>query len=172
MAKRARLAEMEQDVKRASRAPLPKLSVVGQGGWLQYAKHKNSGYNYNAGLALGVPIFKGFEYSYRKRLALANMEITSAELRELQEEIALEVLSYSESVKAACEMLKWSDDYVEESTNSYEGALEGYKAGLQNIFDLLQTQRILADARIKRTQAKTQWLVSLAQLAFATGTIR
>jgi outer membrane protein len=171
-AKRARLAEMEQEVKRASRAPLPKLNLVGQAGWLQYAKHKGSGYNYNTGLILGFPIFKGFEYSYRKRLALANVEITTAELRELQEDIALEVLSFSESVKAACDILKWSDEYLEESTKTYEGTLEGYKAGLQNIFDLIQTQRVLADARIKRTQARTQWLVSLAQLAFATGTIR
>jgi len=68
--------------------------------------------------------------------------------------------------------LKWSDEYLEESTKTYEGTLDRYKAGLQNIFDLIQTQRVLADARIKRTQAKTQWLVSLAQLAFATGTIR
>jgi outer membrane protein TolC len=172
MAKRARLAEMEQDVKRAKRAPLPKLNLVGQTGWLQYAKHKGSGYNYNAGVTLGFPIFKGFEYTYRKRLALANVEITTAELRELQEDVALEVLSFSELVKAACDMLKWSDEYLEESTKTYEGTLDRYKAGLQNIFDLIQTQRILADARIKRTQAKTQWLVSLAQLAFATGTIR
>ena len=172
MAKKSRLAEMEQEVKRAKRAPLPKLNLLGQAGWLQYAKHQGSGYNYNAGLSLGFPIFKGFEYSYRKRLAMANVDITAAELRELQEEVALEVLSYSESVKAASDMLKWSDEYLDESMKTYKGALEYYKAGVQNIFDLIQTQKVLADARIKKTMAKTEWLVSLAQLAFATGTIR
>lgn len=172
LAKAARLAEMEKDVKKASRAPLPKLRFVSQGGYLQYAKHKQSGYNYNVGLALEAPLFRGFEFFYRKRLAMANVDITAAELKELQLAVALEVLQYSEDVKAAREALEWSERYLEESTKTYEGVLEGYKAGLQNIFDLVQSQRILADARIRKTQARTEWLVSLAQLAFATGTIR
>jgi outer membrane protein len=171
LAKKANVAEMKARVRRANRAPLPKLRALGEGGWLQYTRHQGNSYNYSAGVALGMPIFKGFEYTYQKRLALANAEMSTAELKELQEEIALEVLTYSESVKAAQEALKWSQEYVDEATKSYEGSLESYKAGLQNIFDLLQTQRYLSDARIKRAQAKTQWLVSLAELAFATGSI-
>ncbi len=171
MAKKASLGEMKQLVKRANRAPLPKFRALGQGGWLQYNKHQGSSYNYNVGIALEMPIFKGFEYTYNKRLALANEEITLAELKELQDAIALEVLTYSESVKAAQEALKWSDEYMDESMKSYEGSLEAYKAGLQNIFDLIQSQRFLGDARIRKAQARTQWLVSLAELAFATGSI-
>lgn len=171
MAKKAKLAEMAERVKKAKRAPLPKIRGLGQGGWLEYTKHQGSGYNYNVGLAVEVPIFRGFEYTYNKRLALADEAMTAAELKELHEAIALEVLTYSESVKAAQEALKWSDEYMKESTKSYEGSLESYKAGLQNIFDLIQSQRSLADARIKKAQARTQWLVSLAELAFATGSI-
>jgi len=171
LAKKAALSEMKQRVKRASRAPLPKLRAVGQGGWLEYTKHQGSGYNYNVGLALDIPIFKGFEYSYNKRLALANQEITAAELRDLREAIAQEVLTYSELVKAAEESLKWSSEYMSEACKSFDGTLESYKAGLQNVFDLIQSQRSLADARIKKAQARTQWLVSLAELAFATGSI-
>ncbi len=171
LAKKASLAEMKQRVKRASRAPLPKLRAIGQGGWLEYTKHQGNGYNYNVGLALDIPIFKGFEYSYNKRLALANEEITAAELRDLHESIAQEVLTYSELVKAAEESLKWSNEYMDEASKSFEGSLESYKAGLQNVFDLIQSQRSLADARLKKAQARTQWLVSLAELAFATGSI-
>jgi outer membrane protein len=171
LAKQATLKEMDAKVDRAKKASWPKLRGLGQGGWLEYSKHQGNGYNYIVGLALEIPVFKGFEYTYQRRLACADAEITAAELKELQNDIALEVLTYSESVKAAQKALEWSEEYVNQALQSYEGSMESYKAGLQNIFDLIQSQRALADARIKRAQTKTQWLVSLAQLGFATGSL-
>jgi outer membrane protein TolC len=172
LAKKASLSEAHERESAARRAGRPKLRAIGQTGWLQYTKHHGSSYNYNVGIALDIPLFKGFEYTYQRRLAYADSEITLAELKELQEAIALEVLTYCESVKAAEESLKWSEAYLKESASTYDGSMENYKAGLQTIFDLLQAQRFLADARIKQAQAKTKWLVSLAELAFATGSIQ
>jgi len=173
LAKKASFAESEERVKEAGRSGLPKLRGQGQVGWLEYAKHQGSGYNYSGGIALEVPLFKGFEYTYRKRLAAADSDITAAELRDLHDAIALEVLSYSEAAKAAAAALHWSGAYFTEAMKSYEGSLESYKAGLQSIFDLIQAQAALSSARVKKVEAETQWLVSLAQLAFATGsTIR
>jgi outer membrane protein len=169
MAKQALLSEMNARVDKAKRGPLPKLRALGQGGWLEYAKHRGSSYNYSAGLALEIPLFKGFEYSYQKRAALADAEISSAELKELHNAIALEVLSYSETVKAAEAVVHFSEEFFNEAFKSYDGSIQSYKAGLLNIFDLLQSQRFLSDARNKKTLARTEWLVSLAQLAFAIG---
>jgi outer membrane protein len=169
LAKKASLAEMKYRVQKEDSSKWPKMRALGQIGWLEYTKHQGSGYNYLTGLALDVPLFSGFERIYAKRVAYAQAEMTEAELRQLYESIALEVLTYSESVKSASDALSWSDEYLSEAAKSYDGSLESYKAGLQNIFDLLQTQRYLADARMKKTQARTQWLVSLSQLAFATG---
>jgi outer membrane protein TolC len=171
LAKKAQLAALHETVKKSRRTPRPKLKFLGQGGWIEYAKHKDRGYNYSAGLMLDIPLFKGFENSYQTRMALADEEMTAAELKILQEEVALEVLTYTESVKAAEAALKWSDLYLEEATKSYGASMENYKAGLQNIFDVLQMQRSLADARMKKTEARTEWLVSLAQLAFTTGSL-
>ncbi len=171
LAKKATLGEMESRLTRAKRMYLPKFRAMGKGGWDEYTKHRDSGYNYTVGVALDVPLFRGFDSIYRKRLATADVEMTLAEIKELQVAIALEVLSYSASVTGSGEALQWSGNYLDESTKSYEGSLESYKAGLQNIFDLIQAQRNLSDARMKQVQARTQWLVSLAQLAFATGSI-
>ncbi len=171
LAKKATLSEMHERVKKNRRGPRPKLKLLGQGGWMEYVKHKDRGYNYTTGIALDIPLFKGFENTYQTRVALADEEITAAELKLLQEEVALEVLTYSSHVKAAKDTLTWSDQYLEEAAKSYDAALESYKAGLHNIFDLVQTQRMLSDARMKKTEARTQWLVSLAQLAFATGSL-
>jgi outer membrane protein len=171
MAKQAALSEVNARIDRAKRAPLPKLRALGQGGWLQYGRHRGSSTNYSAGLALEVPIFKGFEYSYQKRVALADAELTSAELKELHNGIVLEVLSYSETAQASAAAMQYSEEFFEDASQSYEGSVQSYKAGLINIFDLLQSQRFLADARDKKAQARTEWLVSLAQLAFATGSL-
>ena len=169
MAKQAVVADMNARVDRAKRAPLPKLHVLGQAGWMEYGKHQGNAYNYSAGLALDVPLFKGFEYTYQKRQALADAEISAAELKELQNAVALEVLSYSETVKAAAETMRYSEEFFADALKSYDNSLESYKAGLINIFDLLQAQRHLADARNRRAQTRTVWLVALSQLAFAIG---
>ena len=95
--------------------------------------------------------------------------MTAADLKELQNAIALEVLSYSETVKAAEIAMQYSEEFFNEALKSYDGSVQSYQAGLMNIFDLLQAQRFLADARNKKALAKTEWLVSLAQLAFAIG---
>lgn len=171
IAKQANVGEMNALATRASRARFPKLRAMGQGGWLEYTKHQGNGYNYVVGLTLDVPVFKGFERIYQKRLAYANAEMSSAELHELQNAIALEIITYSSTVRASQEALAWSEEYLCEAQKSYDGSLESYQSGLQSIFDLLQAQRNLADARIKKAQARTEWLISLAQLAFATGSI-
>lgn len=169
MAKRATLSEMQLRAKKESCSKWPKLRALGQAGWLEYTKHQGSGANYLTGLALDIPIFHGFERIYATRAVQAEAEITQAELKELYDAVSLEVLTFSESVKSASEALEWSEQYVCQATKSYDNSLESYQAGLQSVFDLLQTQRYLADARIKKTLARTQWLVSLAELAFATG---
>ena len=171
LARQAQLGEMQSRLKRAKRAYLPKLRFNGLGGWDEYAKHEDSGYNYTVGLALDIPLFRGFESTYQKQLASADVDLSLAEIKELQNAIACEVLSYCASVKGSSEALEWSVSYVDEAHKSYEASLESYKAGLHTIFDLIQAQRNLADARLRQTQTRTQWLVSLAELAFATGSI-
>jgi outer membrane protein TolC len=171
LAKQANVGEMNALATRANRARFPKLRAIGQGGWLEYTKHQGNGYNYVVGLTLDVPVFKGFERIYQKRLAYADAEMSSAELHELQNAIALEIITHTSTVQASQEVLSWSEEYLSEAQKSYDGALESYQSGLQSIFDLLQAQRNLAHARIKKAQAATEWLVSLAQLAFATGSL-
>lgn len=171
MARQATLEEMKERVVRSKRASLPKLRALGQGGWLEYGRNQGNGYNYSVGLSLGVPLFKGFEYTYQRRQALAEAEISAAELKELQNDVALEVLSHSETVRASSEAMHYSEEFFSEALRSWENSLESYRAGLINIFDMLQAQQNLADARNKKAQAQAAWLVSLSQLAFAIGSI-
>ena len=64
-----------------------------------------------------------------------------------------------------------SHENLQNAIKTFNGVLDKYKAGTQSIFDLTAAQKQLADARLKNGDAKTRWYRSLAQLAYATGTI-
>lgn len=171
MAKRFDLQQRIAQQSRVSKACLPKLSVSGDTGYQRYFEDKANGYNYNIGLFLDIPIFNGFEQIYQKKAALSDVQLSEIEIERMELEIALEVLTYSYWFDAAQEVLRLAHENLQNSIQTFEGVLDKYKAGTQSIFDLTAAQRQLAEARLKKGDAKTRWYRSLAQLAYATGTI-
>lgn len=171
MAKRSILREKIAMTKKASTAYLPKITFDATGGYRHYFHDHAHGLQYDVALNFDYPFFNGFESTYQKRLAYSNMKMTETELEQMQLDIALEVLTYSRWFEAAQGVLQLANDNLQNSIKSFEGVLEKYKAGTQSIFDLTIAQRQLAEARIKQSDAKTRWYRSLAQLAYATGTI-
>lgn len=171
IAKQAQLSETyaRYDQSRASYGP--KLFVTGRGG-ANYAFHnKENGGQYQIALNLNIPLFTGFEAMYQNRMAYADINLSRAELAELQLEIALEVLTQSRSLEAAQEMLPDAKDNLNSSLKAYEGMLTKYKAGTEGITEVSSAQRQLAAARVRFSDVKTRWLVSIANLAYATGTL-
>lgn len=171
MAKRAELTQKNADLEKTRAAYLPKVRFDGSTGYKHYAHDHSHGYRYNATLSLDVPIFNGFEPTYLRRMAYSDINATSEELAKLELDIALEVLTYSIEVETAGELLTLSRDNLGSALSTYQGAIDRYKAGVLTIFDLTSAQRQLAAARIKQSEAKTRWYRSLAQLAYATGSI-
>lgn len=171
MAKRFDLQQKIAQQSRVNKACLPKLSVKGDTGYQRYFEDKANGYNYNIGLFLDVPIFNGFEQTYQKKVALSDVQLSEIEIEKMELEVALEVLTYSHWFDAAQEVLQLAHENLQNSIKTYNGVLDKYKAGTQSIFDLTAAQKQLADARLKNGDAKTRWYRSLAQLAYATGTI-
>lgn len=171
IAKHASIAEKVAIAKQTKASYLPKINFNADSGYQRYLHDRSNGYNYNVGLSLTVPLFEGFESIYANRVAYSNVQISESELERLQLDIALEVLSYSRLVIASQELLKLAGENLENSLKSFQGVLDKYKAGTQSIFDLTAAQKQLADARIKHGDAKTRWYRSIAQLAYATGSI-
>ena len=75
------------------------------------------------------------------------------------------------TLQAAQEMLHDAEDNLANSLKAYEGMLAKYKAGTEGITDVSNAQRQLAAARVRYSDVKTRWLVSIANLAYATGII-
>jgi outer membrane protein len=171
MAKRAQLQQKIALAEKTRKAYCPKLNLNADTGYRRYFDDKANGLDYNVGLNIDFPLFNGFETTYRNRYALSDVMATENELASLELDIALEVLTYHRWFEAAQEIIKLSQENLENSTQTFGGVLDKYKAGTQSIFDLVTSQRLLADARIRHGDAKTRWYRTLAQLAYATGTI-
>lgn len=169
--KRARIVESAAHLSQVNAAYKPKLSLGGRGGYDQAFKDKSNGAHYQVVLNLDVPLFNGFKSFYQNQEAYANLVLREEEARDLELDIALEVLTFSRKLEAANEMLKFADENLQNAKKAYEGTLDKYEVGEENIADLSMAQKELARARILYSDIKTELLVSIANLAFATGTL-
>lgn len=171
MAKQANHCEAVARQKQVGASFGPKISFGGRGGSDHYFNKNDHGGHYEARLDFTLPLFTGFEATYQKRMAYADTKISMEELAELELDISLEVLTQSRTLEAAQEILPDADEYLANAIKAYNGVLEKYKAGKERITELANAQQQLAQARVRYSDVKTRWLVSLANLAYATGTL-
>ncbi len=171
MAQQARVAAMAYNQKRTTAANYPTISFAGRGGANHAFQDNTEAGQYMVSLNLEVPLFTGFELMYNNRQAYADTQLTLEECAELQLDIALEVLTHSRTLQAVQEMLPDAEANLISSQKAYESTLERYKAGKEGIAEVSFSQRQLAAARVRYSEVKTRWLVSLANLAYATGTL-
>jgi outer membrane protein len=172
-AAQARLSAAQSNVDYSRAAGLPTLSLGAGPDWQQTSKggaeigsHGNS-----IGLTLSLPIFSGFETTYKVRSAQASAQLASAQRETLRQQVALDVWSAYQSLSTATHTIRTSADLLASAEQSERVALGRYKAGVGSILDLLNAQSALAGARLQRIQALLDWHVSRAALAKAVGTL-
>ncbi len=171
MAKQARLVESFSRLGSARASYGPKVSLLGRGGFNHALHDKANAAQYQIALNVEIPVFNGFDTIYQNRLAYADTRLSMEDFAELQLQIALEVMTYSRTLQAAQEMISEADEYLKNSSKAYESVLAKYKAGKERIYEVSSAQKQLAAARVRYSDVKTRWLVSLANLAYATGTL-
>ena len=83
----------------------------------------------------------------------------------------LDVWTSYYTMKTASQRMETSKDLLASATESHQVALERYKAGVGSMLELLAAQSTLENARALEVMARTDWLLSIAQLAHDTGTL-
>jgi TolC family type I secretion outer membrane protein len=126
---------------------------------------------YAAGVAMRFPLFTGFRNSFDIRAAEARAAAAEADLLDVQQQIDLQVWTSYYAVQTAAQRVKTSRDLLASAQQSAEVAASRYKAGVGSILDLLTAEAALEVARAQEVQARTDWLMALAQLAHDTGTL-
>ncbi len=169
----AQLRAAQANIDAARGAGLPTLSLAAGPSWQRTSGGGNdfTGHANAIGLTLNVPIFSGFDTTYRVRAAEAKRDAAGAQRDGLRLQIALDVWSAYQSLITATQAMRSSDDLLLSAEQSERVALGRYKAGVGTILDLLNAQSALTAARLQRIQATLDWRVSRAALARAIGTL-
>ncbi len=123
------------------------------------------------GVTVDLPLFSGFDTTYRVRAAAAQVDVKNAQLESLRNQVALDVWKAYQSLTTATQSLKTTVDLVASAEQSERVALGRYKAGVGTVLDLLTAQSALASARLQRIQAALDWFVYRATLAQAVGAL-
>lgn len=160
-------AQSTVDFTRASDRPT--LSLGAGPSWVDngsITSHSNS-----IGLTLTLPLFSGFDTTYRLRSAQARAEAVGAQRDNVRLQVALDVWTTYQNLITARQTITTTADLLASAEQSERVALGRYKAGVGNILDLLNAQSALAAARVQRIQAMLDWNISRASLAKAVGTL-
>ncbi|MCC7547631.1 MAG: TolC family protein [Burkholderiales bacterium] len=164
-----RAARSAIDVARA--ATRPSLSAFGSVGATQSTPGSDprSG---AIGLQLRIPIFTGYRDSYRVQQARDQLDLELANRDRLGNDVALDVWTAYQDLRTERTALDTSADLVASAQENYSVALGRYRAGVGTVTDLLNAQSALADAELRRIQARYRWNVSKAALARAIGVLQ
>lgn len=132
---------------------------------------KNNGYISSAGIVATGPLFDGFLALNLTRGAKAQASAAYANYKTTEEQAFLDVVTSYYAFKTAVETVKYSKEYLEYSQEAYNVAFYGYREGVSSLLDLLTATVTLSNARTAYIQSRTQYLTSIASLAYATGTL-
>ena len=121
------------------------------------------------GLSLSVPLFTGYNTTYRVRAAQEQVAVRTAQRDNIRQQIALDVWKAYQSLLTETQSVKSSADLVDSAAESERVAMGRYKAGAGSILDVLTAQSALASARQQNVQALYGWYIAKASLAQTMG---
>lgn len=128
-------------------------------------------HQYANSLVLSVPIFTGFLHVNQIRAAREEVIASYTAMEEKSLSVELEVVTNYYAYKTAVQTLRYSEEYLKFAEESYNATLQGYRAGVQTFVDVLVAQAVLSNARAQHVTARTNWVTSLANLSYSTGTL-
>ncbi|KWU17859.1 hypothetical protein AS149_14165 [Burkholderia cenocepacia] len=147
---------------------LPTLSVTASSGTstLPGSPRTRTG---SAMLSLRIPLFNGFERQYSTAAATASRDQSAETLKSVQRAAALDVFTQREQLSTALSALASANAFADSASESVEVALKQYKAGVGTMYDLLNAQSQLAQARTSVAQSYATLEQSRLALAKALG---
>jgi outer membrane protein len=168
-AARSQALQAEAQVRVARAGGLPTLQLSGDIGKTYFGNVPKPSNSFTASLQLNIPVVLAFANRYRVLQAEADAQAARAQMETVKQDVILEVWTSYFSLQTAAQRIKTSQDLYDAAQESYQVALVSYKAGVGSILDLLSAQSSLENGRVQLIQAKTDWLMSLAQFAHDTG---
>ena len=166
----------EATIKRARSTYFPSLSFSGDGGLARaYGQQDLLPGSYaqaeiwTVGLKLQWTLFDGTRREHEVAQAQAEKKSAQAQIDVLRDQISNEVWTSYSNMKTALRQQQAAAALLVASEQSYEAAHESYGYGVRSLLDVVSAQKALAQARSEDVFARTQLLLQVANVAFATG---
>ncbi len=121
------------------------------------------------GLQLDIPIFDGFTRSYDVRAAQASLESQEENLRDIEQQVTLNVWTSYTTLETDSENLRNTQVLLESARQSYTAAEQRYMKGVGSIIELLTAQTALGNARQRRVQSLADWRAARLELSASLG---
>lgn len=121
------------------------------------------------GVALEIPLFSGFNTTYRVRSAEAQLAAREAQRDLLARQVSLDVWRNYHALTTSIAAVQASVDLLASAQAAEQVASGRYRAGVGVVLDLLNSQSALASARQQNIQALYNWHIAKAALAQAMG---
>lgn len=164
----ANVRAAESNVRVQEAAGKPTVSAFGTGN----GTNNNPGLDSRSdtvGVQISIPLFTGYQSTYRIRAAREQLEQRQATRDRLRNDVSLDVWQAYQDLRTQNQSLLTAGDLVTSAQESYDVALGRYKAGVGTVTDLLNAQSALANANLQRIQARFSWNVAKITLAKAIG---
>lgn len=165
----ANVRAAETDIDAARAAGLPNLSANATESYSDTGSRERQ--STSVGLSLSIPIFTGYENTYRVRSAEAQLESSRAELARLRNQATLEVYQAHSDLTTQTQSVFTAQALVAAAEESESVARGRYEAGVGTILDLINAQSSAADARRQLVLARSNWAAARTQLAQAVGVL-
>lgn len=123
----------------------------------------------SVGVSLNIPIFSGFNTTYKIRAAAAQTKIRELEFAKLEKQAALDVYKAYNNLATETNAIKVSKNLLDSAEQSMKTASGRYKAGVGSILDLLTAQSAFASAKQQSVEALYNWYIAKATLAQGMG---
>ena len=168
IATEAQLKAAEASINASRNAAKPTISLA-------LSNYSQDGSQFNAsntaalGITLSIPLFDGYAPTYKIHAAEANADLKLAQLDKLKLSVSLDVWNTYQTLKVATQTISAADILVSSAEESARVAIGRYKAGVGNIIELLNAQRVLASAQQQNIQARLSFNIARASLAQAIG---
>ncbi len=124
-----------------------------------------------AGVVVNIPIFLGYQPSYRIQAAREEVERQNAIRAQLGNDISLEVWRAYQDVRAQTQAVASANELVASASESYGVALGRYRAGVGTLIDALNAQNALIQANLQKIQARFNLNLAKITLARAIGAL-
>lgn len=168
-AARARAASAEGRVREMRAQGLPTVSLSGSTGMTYYTAETTHAVPYAAVVGIDFPLFTGWKNTWDLRQAQEQAKLAHEQVRDLAQQIALQVWTSYYAVQTARQRLVTSHDLLKSAEQSAEVARARYDEGVGTIIDALTAEAALESARAQEVQSRADWFLALAQLAHDTG---